>query len=165
VKITNSMLHSFTLGAVFWYLISPGRYLKTEGHHYACNGVMWFVPATHSHEMWRNWLTGMGPFDDRANCEQERTRNAKIWNGYFCVPETDPRVDADIAVTAHFPKDKKTGKVIYPRAFLEHHPELVKPGININRPCPPGISPPPDLVDAHREAERRREQLEKARPR
>jgi hypothetical protein len=49
-----------------------------------------------------------------------------------------------------------------PPDYRKRHPERISyRSIEINRPCPPGVSPPPGLVEAHHQAELRRPELKR----
>jgi hypothetical protein len=82
------------------------------------------------------------------------------------VPEGDSRVEPDRREYDHFPRDPKTGEHIMTPEYRKRHPERVihhDERIDINRPCPPGVRPPADVIEAHRDLERRRPELERRR--
>jgi hypothetical protein len=159
----HAVAHRATFAVLFWYLVGAGGYVpSTSGHQYMCEGMIWSVPDPGAKEVWKNSLGSVGPFQNKASCEQQLHKNPTLWRGAVCVPENDSRVDPDMPAYDHSPTDAKTGEHIVPPDFAKRHPEMIKRGsIDINRPCPPGVQPPSDLLSAQQEAKRRRPELER----
>jgi hypothetical protein len=124
--------------------------------------MIWSVPNPGAKKVWTNSLASAGPFPDKAGCEGQLHNNPTLWRGAVCVPENDSRVDPDRPAYDHFPTDAKTGEHIMPQDFAKRHPQMIRRGgIDINRPCPPGVQPPSDLLRAQQEAKRLRPELER----
>ncbi len=163
MKLTSSIRDRAAFAVMFWYLIGSGGFVPaTSGQQYMCEGMIWSVPDPGAKKAWTNSLASVGPFQNKTGCEEQLHQNPALWQGAVCLPENDSRVDPEMREYYHLPTDPKTGEHIMPADFAKRHPEKIGHGnIDINRPCPPGVNPPANLLEARRQAERLRPELER----
>lgn len=156
MKMANRIGHSMAaVGLLVWAFIYP-----VHGQLNICGGATWIAALPVGPDGY--WATAGYPFEDEATCEKEletakaraaashRVSPASPVDKAVCAREDDPRISPSarerLKAAERFPTriDPKTGQhsVAVSVDYLETY-GLIRHD-DLNRPCPPGVTPPPD---------------------